>query len=163
MTVIDCSKRELVIVETMNNKHTFRLGAFEKLGFDTELGTFIASKAKRSGVRSGIVLFPTLDLRKRPSSSSIGGGFGDLKKCGGMFSDLSLGARRGEDVNLADGWKGVLIPVAAEKSSKSSCMAVSKSNSQSVRLLKGEGVSSSGCFLGGVALGLWEGESDCLS
>lgn len=63
-------------------------------------------------------------------------------------------------MDFAFGRKGVLIPVAAEKSSKSSSMAESKSNSQSARRRRGEGVSKSGCLRGGVADGCRQDERD---
>ena len=57
--------------------------------------------------------------------------------------------RLGED--LWFGWKGVLKVAAEANSSKSRCMAESKSMLFSTFRRKGDGVSKRGCFRGGVA------------
>ena len=64
--------------------------------------------------------------------------------------------RLGDDLWL--GWKGVLNDAWLENSSKSICIAESKSTALSVRRLRGEGVRRRGCFRGGVADVRWEGE-----
>ena len=134
---------------------TLRLGACEKFGLETELGTGGRSKRSFSGVRKGNDVWPTPDLRNKPSSSSSADCAG-LRK-GGKGSHSSLKRDRlGED--LWFGWKGVLNDAWLENSSKSRFIAESKSTALSIRRLRGDGVRRRGCFRGGVADDRWEGE-----